>query len=68
MFICMKFRGRLILGKSLKNLVHTLEGNFDAIFMKRCQNINLQRIYACLKLGHVGRKSMSLGQIEENHM
>ena len=43
--------------------VHSRGNSFDPNFMKLCQNVNQYR--SDLKLGHVGSKTRSLGQILE---
>ena len=45
--------------------VHSSGNSFDPKFMKLCQNINHHNVKSGLKLGHVGSKTRSLGQILE---
>ena len=47
--------------------VHSRGHIFDQIFMKLCQNVNLYEIRSGSKLGHVGSKTRSLGQILDKH-
>ena len=43
-----------------------LRPHFQSIIMKLGQNVCLDEISACLKMGHVASKTRSVGQILEN--
>ena len=52
------------IGQFLENpCVHSRRHSFDPIFMKLCQIVLLNEINARIKIGHVGLKTRSLGQI-----
>ena len=46
-----------------KPCVHSRGHSFEKKFMKLCQNVNSYKSRSNLKLGHVGSKTRSLGQI-----
>ena len=54
------------LGQILEeSCVHSKGHNFDLIFMKQSE---YKSTWPCSKLGHLGQKYRSLGQIIENHI
>ena len=72
-------RGSLGLGQvelSTRSLVQVLEKScvyskghsFDLIFMKLFEQLEYKSTWPCSKLGHLGQKFRSLGQIIENHI